>query len=160
MCGSKSSRWTAVLAAMLLAPALSAPVVSAFASPGPPSKPAWMTGTEIKTTFGGKTIQGHYASGTAFIETYHAEGGIDYVERTRQFIGHWSLQGDAFCTIYRADGSGGCYRVTQVGENCYEFYFVARTEYDAANALTIPPSWTARAAVSDRSGTCDERPAV
>lgn len=143
------------------ATAVFASALVAVAYPGAATKsPAWMTEADIKTTFGGKTIQGHYASGTAFTETYHADGGIDYVERTRSFGGHWSVQGEAFCTIYHKDGSGGCYLVSQVGENCYEFYFVARTEYDAANALMIPPSWTARAAVSDRSGTCDERPAV
>ena len=125
-----------------------------------PHRGPWMDEAALTAAFAGKTIQGHYASGKAFTETYFAHGGIDYVEQTRQFGGHWSVQGRAFCTIYHRDSTGGCYLVGQVGENCYEFYYVARTEFEAANNLMIPPSWTARAAVSDRTSTCDERPAV
>ncbi len=129
---------------------------STFANEG--RSQSWMDDVALTATFAGKTIQGHYASGQPFTETYFAHGGIDYVERTRQFGGHWSVQGRTFCTIYHRHSTGGCYLVSQISENCFEFYYVARTEQDAANNLTIPPAWTARAAVSDRSGTCEERP--
>lgn len=149
----------AILAGMVLFPPDMADATAGAHAPGEPIA-RWMPGAEVRSTFAGKTIQGHYASGTAFTETYHGDGGIDYVERRRQFGGHWSIQGNALCTIYHKDGTGGCYLVSQVGENCYEFYYVARTEFDAANARLMPPSWTARAAVADRSGSCEERPAV
>jgi hypothetical protein len=126
----------------------------------PPAATVWMAESELSGTFGGKTIQGHYASGAQFTEIYRADGGIEYRERSRQYAGHWSVQAGTFCTIYQSDPTGGCYRVRQVSENCYEFYYVARTEFDAANDVTIRPSWTARAAVADRPATCDERPAV
>lgn len=120
----------------------------------------WMGEAELTATLSGKTIQGHYASGRPFTESYGADGSIDYREPDRVSAGHWSIQNGAFCTIYKNDSAGGCYRVRQVSENCYEFYFVARTEFDAATDNTIRPSWTARAAVSDRTSSCDDRPAV
>ena len=38
---------------------------------------AWMDETSMRAAFGGKTIQGHYASGKAFTEIYLADGGIE-----------------------------------------------------------------------------------
>lgn len=149
----------ACLAAIIAAPTNTV----ADPAPGLPHSDAiapWMTGDAIRSTFAGKTIQGHYADGTAFTEEYRADGAIDYRERDKTQAGHWSLQGNAFCTIYHRWATGGCYRVRQVSDNCYEFFFVARTEFEAANRLTTRPSLTARAAVADRTATCEERPAV
>jgi hypothetical protein len=128
--------------------------------PPPNAIAPWMTEGAIRATFAGKTIQGHYANGTAFTEEYRADGAIDYREHDKTQAGHWSLQGNAFCTIYHRWATGGCYRVRQVSDNCYEFFFVARTEFEAANRMTTRPSLTARAAVADRTATCEERPAV
>lgn len=121
---------------------------------------SWMDEAAIRQTFAGKTIQGLYANGRAFTETYKADGSIEYSERDAAYHGHWSLQAGTFCTIYDTDPTGGCYSVTQVGDNCYEFYFVARTEEEAAIQGPGPPHWTARAAVSDRDATCSDKPAV
>ena len=120
----------------------------------------WMDETQLRTAFAGKTIQGHYASGTAFTETYKADGGIEYKERNVEYVGHWSLQAGSFCTIYHSDPTGGCYQVRQISANCYEFYFVTRTEIEAAERDLGRPSWTARAAVSDRDATCSDKPTV
>ena len=120
----------------------------------------WMDDTALNKAFAGKTIQGNYATGKSFTETYTADGAIEYKEKTVEYHGHWSLQAGAFCTIYHGDPSGGCYQVRQVSDNCYEFYFVTRTEAEAAVGDIGRPSWTARAAISDRDATCSDRPAV
>jgi hypothetical protein len=120
----------------------------------------WMDDAALKSAFADKTIQGNYASGKTFTETYRADGSIDYRENAVKYVGHWSLQGGTFCTIYHAEPTGGCYQVRQVSANCYEFYFVARTEEQAANEGPGRPAWTARAAVSDRDPTCNEKPSV
>jgi hypothetical protein len=119
-----------------------------------------MDETAIRAAFAGKTIQGNYASGKPFTETYEADGAIIYRERNIEYRGHWSIQGDAFCTIYNSDPTGGCFTVKQESTNCYEFYFVSRTEGQAANNETVKPAWTARAAVTDRDATCADRQAV
>lgn len=121
---------------------------------------SWMDEAAMRAAFAGKTIQGNYASGRAFTETYRADGGIDYRERDVAYVGHWSLQGGTFCTIYHSDPTGGCYQVRQVSDNCYEFYFVTRTEAQAAERDLSRPAWTARAAVSDRDATCTDKPSV
>ena len=121
---------------------------------------SWMDEAAIRTTFAGKTIQGLYANGRAFTETYEPGGAIAYSEKDVAYQGHWSLQAGTFCTIYDSDPTGGCYSVRQVGDNCYEFYFVARTEEEAATQGPGPARWTARAAVSDRDATCSDKPAV
>lgn len=120
----------------------------------------WMDENSMRAAFAGKTIQGHYASGKAFTEVYLADGGIEYREKGIEYRGHWSLQAGSFCTIYHSDPTGGCYQVRQVSENCYEFYFVTRTEMQAAERDLGRPAWTARAAVSDRDATCNEKPSV
>lgn len=115
---------------------------------------------QIRDAFAGKTIQGNYASGKAFTETYATDGAIIYRERDIEYRGHWSVQADAFCTIYHSDPTGGCFIVKRESENCFEFYFISRTEGQAANNETITPAWTARAAVTDRDATCADRQAV
>lgn len=120
----------------------------------------WMDDNELKAAFAGKSIQGNYASGKAFTEDYRADGSIAYRERGIAYRGHWSLQAGSFCTNYHGDTTGGCYRVMQVSDNCYEFYFVARTELEAAEKDLRRPDWTARAAVTDRDATCSDRPSV
>ena len=120
----------------------------------------WMDDDALRTAFAGRTIQGNYGSGKAFTETYKSDGSIEYSEQNVEYRGHWSLQSGAFCTIYQSDPTGGCYRVRQVSSNCYEFYFVTRTEAEAAERDLSRPAWTARAAVSDRDATCSDKPSV
>ncbi len=129
---------------------------SALATPNA----ATMDEAAIRAAFAGKTIQGNYASGKPFTETYRADGAIIYRERDIEYRGHWSVQSDAFCTIYHSDPTGGCFKVKRESENCFEFYFISRTEGQAANNETVKPAWTARAAVIDRDATCADRQAV
>jgi hypothetical protein len=115
----------------------------------------WMSENDINRYFSGKTIDGHYADGATFVESYGADGRIAYKDDRRQSGGHWSVQAGTFCTIYDIDPTGGCYRVQRVSENCFEFYFAARTE---EQALRDPSSksWTARGWVKGQTSTCSE----
>lgn len=112
----------------------------------------WMTEAEMKEVLAGKTLDGTYRSGRTFTETYRPDGRLHYRDDNRASAGHWSVTAGTFCTIYDEDPTGGCYRVHREGANCYEFFFVARTENQASTPGT--PSWTARAWISGEKSTC------
>lgn len=75
---------------------------------------------------------------------------LDYFEGPREATGHWSVVSDTFCTIYGDDPSGGCFRVARIGANCFEFYFVARTEDQVRRREDGKPGWTTRGWVKGR----------
>lgn len=114
----------------------------------------WMTADELGRAFTAVTLDGRYPGGDHFTEAYAADGSVSYSDDRRQSGGHWSVQSDTFCTIYDDDAAGGCFRVRRTGENCFEFYFVARTETDAAQGRTRGPDWTAQAWRNDSPATC------
>jgi hypothetical protein len=66
--------------------------------------------------------------------------------------GQWSVHAGAFCTIYDNDRAGGCYLVRKMSENCFEFYFIARTEQQALRPGR--PTWTAQAWLKGDPSTC------
>jgi hypothetical protein len=121
---------------------------------------AWIPSAELSSLFSGRTIAGYYADGLKFTERYDRDGAIDYREEGRHLTGTWSIVADTFCTIYANSPTGGCYRVTRTSANCFEFYFQARTEAEAAMPDPGRPSWTARAWHTDRPSTCAEAPTV
>jgi hypothetical protein len=114
----------------------------------------WMSETDLRSTFAGQTIDGHYPNGSTFTETYDGTGRIDYRDTMRSSGGRWSIVEGTFCTIYDDDPTGGCFRVIKSGTNCFEFYFVARTEDEASRPRS--PDWTARGWLADRNSTCTE----
>jgi hypothetical protein len=114
----------------------------------------WMGESALNQAFSGKTIEGHYADGAKFVERYDGDGRLNYKDDKRETQGRWSLQAGSFCTIYDADPSGGCYRVQRVSENCFEFYFAARTVEEAQAAPSDRPSWTARGWIKGEPATC------
>lgn len=120
---------------------------------------AWMSDSDLGKQFRGVEIDGHYASGRTFSEAYRTDGRLEYRERDRQTRGRWSVEAGSFCTIYDQDSSGGCYRVKRVGRNCFEFYFVARTE-EQARQDPNRPSWTARGWVKSEAATCADGASV
>ena len=120
----------------------------------------WMDGAGLTSTFKGKALDGEYASGRTFKETYMDDGGLHYQDDGRVNGGHWSVSSGTFCTIYDDDPAGGCFRVQKIGANCFEFYFVARTEDKAPGPPDRDPSWTARAWISGHASTCKERVGV
>ncbi|MDX2287523.1 MAG: hypothetical protein NW217_01700 [Hyphomicrobiaceae bacterium] len=115
-----------------------------------------MSEASITATFDGVTIDGEYADGRRFTETYATDRSVVYEEGPISAGGHWSVMGGAFCTIYDGDPAGGCFQVTQIGSNCFEFYFVARTEEEAQSEAEKRPSWTARGWRTGDPPTCRE----
>ena len=112
----------------------------------------WMDEADLKTTFSGQTIAGLYPSGRMFVETYHRGGRVAYRDDVRNVGGRWGVKASSFCTIYDGDASGGCYSVRRMGENCFEFYFLART--DSESRRPEEPNWTAQAWLSNKPSTC------
>jgi len=121
---------------------------------------AWLSDAEIMQRFNNATIDGRYASGKAFTERYGNDGHLIYSERGVTLGGHWSVTEGTLCTIYDNDVSGGCYRVSRVAPNCYEFYFVSRTEEAAPGPNDGTPRWTARGAVQGQASSCKDEPSV
>lgn len=117
----------------------------------------WMSESELSSALSGQAVSGEYASGNKFFEAYNADGSIAYEDDVRSSSGHWSVKAGTFCTIYDEDASGGCFRVQKVGANCFEFYYVARTESDASSGNHREPDWTARAWLEGKPSSCKER---
>jgi hypothetical protein len=124
------------------------------------STASWLDGPAILQKFNNVTIDGRYADGRAFTERYGADGRLVYTEHGMAMGGHWSVTEGTLCTIYDYDATGGCYRVSRVDTNCYEFYFVSRTEAAAPGPPDGKPRWTARGAVQGQPSACKDEPSV
>lgn len=131
-------------------------VWASMISAAPAAEDPWMNEGEMTAAFSGVTLEGKYGSGRPFSEIYRKDGSLEYREAAMVIGGKWSVEAGTFCTIYDNDPSGGCYRVKKVGGNCYEFFFVARTEQQA-RAEPKHPSWTARGSVVGKPGICSEQ---
>ena len=112
----------------------------------------WMAEEELKATFSGQSIDGHYPSGRTFRETFAEGGRVAYEDERRRSAGDWSIQAGTFCTIYDDDPTGGCFLVRRMSDNCFEFYFVSRTKAGASRPGA--PAWTAQAWLSSKPSTC------
>jgi hypothetical protein len=121
---------------------------------------SWLSYQELLERFKNATIDGRYASGKPFTEHYSANGRLMYSEHSMTLGGHWSVTEGTLCTIYDYDLSGGCYRVARVDTNCYEFYFVSRTEEAAPGPSDGKPRWTARGALQGQPSACKDEPSV
>jgi hypothetical protein len=140
-------------------------VVVAFAvmtsnSVGAMASGPWMADEDLRATFGGVTVDGHYVDGRRFSEQYEIDMGLVYSEGPRETTGHWSVISGSFCTIYDGDPTGGCFKVARSGANCFEFYFIARTEEQVRQRKGGQPGWTARAWIKGLPDTCREEPMV
>ncbi len=119
----------------------------------------FMSGKDIAATFNGVAIEGRYGDERAFHERYRETGRVEYRERGLTSGGKWSVEADTLCTIYDGDAAGGCFRVKKVSGNCYEFFFVARTEIEA-HRDPRKPAWTARGSIVGGKGACQEESTV
>lgn len=126
-------------------------------SPTYADRDLWMSDAEIAAQFNDATVDGAYASGRPFTESYRADGRVEYAGHGLTIGGHWSVTAGTLCTIYETDPSGGCFRVAKVAENCFEFFFVSRTEQAAPGPEDAHPAWTARGSIRGADATCPDR---
>jgi hypothetical protein len=126
---------------------------------------AWMTEGAMRAAFIGKTLDGHYADGEDWTETYRPDGRLDYRDRRRpSIVGYWYFRNHVFCTFYDPGQAidGGCFTALQESANCYEFYLAGFSEREADK--DVPPGpvgrWVARASRQGEPSTCTARPTV
>jgi len=120
----------------------------------------------MRTAFIGKTLDGHYANGVTWTETYSSDGRLDYREKTRAAVGFWYFRGNVFCTFYdppyRPQLVGGCWNTIKVGPNCYEFFVARPLESEPAREDDKGNfgSWNARGWRQGEPPTCESKPTV
>ena len=134
-------------------------VLSAVPATAQPAS-GWMSDEEIRKAFAGVTINGVYVDGSSFTESYSIAGRINYRDPRKSMTGRWSVTSRSFCTLYDDYITGGCFRVSRHSANCYEFYFLASSESEAARLDLGPTRWTARGWDRSKPATCDEKPSV
>lgn len=127
------------------------------------SVPAWMSDEDIRGAFAGHTVDGVYTTGLTFSESYSSNGRLDYREGPhdagRRMSGDWSIVDGAFCTFYDTTAQGGCFRVRQLGRNCYAFYYLAATKAEITD-VAEPKEFTARGWRRNEPSDCVGVPAV
>jgi hypothetical protein len=124
----------------------------------------WMSEAAMRTAFIGKTLDGYYADGEDWTESYGADGRLNYSDRKRKSLGYWYFRDQVFCTFYDPgqDIDGGCFMAVQASPNCYEFYVAGFSEREADRARPPGPvgRWVARASRHGEASTCEARPTV
>ncbi len=111
------------------------------------AQPLYMSGVEISSTFSGGAFDGVYADNSPWKETYNSDGSILYSDSFGPRTGEWSVRGsDDFCTFY-TDGTGSCWHVERVSENCFRFYV-------AGGAPGAVPAASATGWATARPSTC------
>lgn len=114
--------------------------------------PRVLAGPDIIAALEGKTVSGAYAGGLAFRETYFLGGKIDYWDPRIAEKGQWSVVNNLFCTFYDSM-AGGCFRIEQIGNNCFDFYAAANTQEQALKP-DEKPRYTARGSRDGESPSC------
>ncbi len=114
------------------------------------AEPRWLSERDLAYVFVGREVAGTYANGTSFSETYRKIGKAEYRDPQHSLAGTWSIQGEVFCTRYgHSDNKGGgCFRVSQPSDNCFEFWLL-----NEAGALA-DANWIARSWHSKNPSTC------
>jgi hypothetical protein len=124
----------------------------------------WMSEDAMRGAFIGKTLDGYYADGEDWTETYGQDGRLDYRDRKRASLGHWYFREHVFCTFYDPGQpiNGGCFTAVQVSTNCYEFYLAEFSGREADREPAPGPvgRWVARASRRGEPPTCEARPTV
>ena len=106
----------------------------------------------IRAALAGITLDGVYAQGIFFTETYAADGTIAYVDGNGPNTGSWSVKDGMFCTFYQ-EQQGACFFVRREGINRFAFF-----EPKAGPGGTKAPrdAWTSRGWNRDEPSTCTE----
>ncbi len=138
-------------------------ILSWVGSPASAEGP-WMTEGAMRAAFIGKTLDGYYADGADWTESYGQDGRLDYRDRRRQSLGYWYFRDHVFCTFYDPgqDNNGGCFTAVQTSANCYEFYLAGFSDRERGRPLPPGPEgrWVARASRRGEPSTCEARPTV
>lgn len=143
-----TSIWSAAVGIM----AVSAVIVSGAAAF---AKTTWLSATELKTTFSGKTINGGYPGGRKFIERYSPNGTLQYEDPNFTSRGKWSITGQTFCTFYDNPGMGGaCFLVTRGPSNCIEYFQVSDQPGPGSKPPKPAQTWGARGVIAGEKGSC------
>ena len=148
-----------------LAAALSM-LIGVFAAVAPPAlaERSWMSEDAMRGAFIGKTLDGYYADGEGWTETYGRDGRLDYRDGKRASLGYWYFREHVFCTFYDPGQpiNGGCFTAVQVSANCYEFFLADFSEREADKEPAPGPvgRWVARASRRGEPSTCEARPTV
>ncbi|MEM7694982.1 MAG: hypothetical protein AAF318_11060 [Pseudomonadota bacterium] len=141
-------------------------VPAAATAPPPATPPATpfgpMSRADIESDLFGRTIEGHYASGEAFAETLSRDLTSHYTDPDATTTGVMSFDGNALCFAYPevGDMSGGCFRVWQRSQNCFDFYVHDDAGKPRAGfaAQLIGTDWTARVWRTDAEPSCPIAP--
>jgi hypothetical protein len=124
----------------------------------------WMTEAAMRAAFIGSTLDGYYADGEDWTESYGTDGRLDYRDRKRKSLGYWYFRDRVFCTFYDPgqDIDGGCFTAVQASANCYEFHLAGFSDREADRPPPPGPvgRWVARASRRDQPSTCEARPTV
>jgi hypothetical protein len=131
-----------------IAPILALAAVTAATASEP------MNAGDIEAALSGATLDGIYANGTYFTETYHDDYTIRYWDANGADSGRWSVRDGLFCTFYEAQ-EGACFMVKRDGDNCFSFF-----EMEEENSNTPKADWTSRGWNRDKPATCPSPPAV
>ena len=138
-----------------------------LAAAGPPAaaQSTWMTEEAMRRAFIGTTLDGYYADGEDWTESYGADGRLGYHDRKHgKVVGYWYFRDRVFCTIYDPGQpiGGGCFTALQESANCYAFYSAGFGDREADRPLPPGPvgQWVARASRRGEPSTCEARPTV
>jgi hypothetical protein len=112
----------------------------------------WMSETEMVSAFGGRTLNGKYASGLSFTETYRPDGHISYWDPNIIATGRWRVSEQGFCTFYD-DMNGGCFLARKVGANCFEFFIIETQDNGPLPPGSSKP-YVAQGWYPDKPSTC------
>jgi len=130
-------------------------LAAALAAAIPAAAGERMAADEIEKALSGITLDGVYANGTFFSESYNADGTIRYHDPDGADSGEWSVQDGRFCTFYES-AQGACFFVERDGANCFTFY-----EGDGEGEDAKPKAdWTSRGWNRDLPPTCPKAPEV
>jgi hypothetical protein len=108
---------------------------------------------KLSATFSGMTLDGVYADGTNFTETYGDDGSIRYHDVDRSDSGTWTVRGDTFCTFYES-AKGACFYVERDGANCFTFL----NSVDRHGSPAPADKWTSRGWDRAHPSTCPKPP--
>ncbi len=111
----------------------------------------------IGAAVSGQRFAGVYDDGSAWRETYAADGSLAYEDDENDVDGQWRVISGRLCTLYATGVEGGCFMVFRRSTNCFDFYAV-----DPSSGMPLASEaeraaqsgWSARGWSMDKASTC------